>query len=367
MGNFNSLAALKRAIESSTTGVVIADTTLPEKPLTYVNPAFEKLTGYSNKYSIGKNCRFLQGPDTDAKQVDKIRRAINKGIACKTILLNYKKDGTKFWNELSISPIDENGKVVGFIGIQDDITARVEVEQALVKAKFDAETANNLKADFLNVISHELRTPLTVMLGNLPLLTNPNDMPDNEEVAEIAVDIEEASKHLLKLINELLDVSKIEAGKLQLAVEPLSMSNCIQNALYLMQPLITSKGLQLFKNIEDFTFMGDPIRMKQVIINLLGNAVKFTDKGSITLSVKSNGNIGQLNISDTGCGIKEEYISKIFEAFKQVDSSTTRVASGSGLGLAISKRLIELQEGTISVKSKYGIGSDFCISIPIMI
>jgi len=220
MGNINSLTTLKRAIESSTTGVVIADSTLPDMPLTYVNPAFEKLTGYSANYSVGKNCRFLQGPDTDQTQVSKIREAIKTGIGCKVILLNYKKDGTKFWNELSISPIEENDEIVGFVGIQDDISARVKVEQALIKAKQDAETANNSKADFLNVISHELRTPLTVMLGNIPLLTDPTDIPESEEIAEIALDIEEAGKHLLKLINELLDISKIEAGKLQLNIEP---------------------------------------------------------------------------------------------------------------------------------------------------
>ncbi len=366
MGNINSLAVLKRAIDSSTTGVVIADSTLPDMPLTYVNPAFEQLTGYSADFSVGKNCRFLQGPDTDQKQVDKLRAAIKTGEACKVILLNYKKDGTKFWNELSISPIEENGKVVGFVGIQDDITARIEVEQALVKAKQDAEIANNLKADFLNVISHELRTPLTVMLGNLPLLTDPKDLPDAEEISEIALDVEEAGQHLLKLINELLDISKIEAGKLELSVEPLSIANCIHESLHLVKPLIDKKGLELVQEIEDFNFMGDPIRMKQIIINLLSNANKFTTEGRITITTKTEGNEGQLIVSDTGCGIKKEFLTKIFEVFKQADSSSSRSASGSGLGLAISKQLIELQDGTIDVKSEYGVGSDFHVTVPLL-
>lgn len=360
----NSSAAFKRAINSSTTGVVIANSTLPDMPLTYVNPAFEKLTGYSAEHIVGKNCRFLQGPETDQKEIDKIRTAIKTGSSCKVVLLNYKKDGSKFWNELSISPIEENGEVIGFVGIQDDITDRVQVEKDLIKAKQDAETANNSKADFLNVISHELRTPLTVMLGNLPLLTNPTDLPDNEEISEIALDIEEAGKHLLKLINELLDISKIEAGKLLLTVEPLSITSCIEESLSIVETLITNKDLQLVKNIEDFNFMGDPVRMKQIIINLLSNATKFTDEGSITITTKINNKEGQLIISDTGCGIAEEYILKIFEVFKQVDSSISRSTSGSGLGLAISKKLIELQGGTISASSKYGVGSDFYLTIP---
>ncbi len=366
MGNIDSLTALKRAIDSSTTGVVIANSTLPDMPLTYVNPAFESLTGYSAADSVGKNCRFLQGPDTDQKQVDKVRAAIKTGTACKVILLNYKKDGTKFWNELSISPIEENGKVVGFVGIQDDITARIEVEQALLKAKQEAENANNAKSDFLNMISHELRTPLTVMLGNLPLLTDFDDLPDKEEIVEIALDIEEASKHLLKLINELLDISKIEAGKLKLFVEPLSIVNCVQEALKLTEALITEKGLQLVKNMEDFNFIGDRIRMKQIIVNLLSNAVKFTEQGSITITATVSENVGQLRIRDTGYGIKKEDQTKIFEVFKQLDSTSSRKSSGSGLGLAISKKLIELQDGTIGVKSEYGAGSEFCISIPIL-
>jgi len=366
MEDIISTIGFKHAIDSSTTGVVIANSTLPDMPLIYVNPAFEKLSGYSAEYILGKNCRFLQGPDTDKKEVDKIRTAIKTGTSCKVILLNYKKDGTKFWNELSISPIKEDSKVVGYVGIQDDITARIKVEQALIKAKQDAEIANNTKADFLNVISHELRTPLTVMLGNIPLLTNPEDMPDNEEIAEIALDIEEAGKHLLKLINELLDISKIEAGKLVLKVEPLSISNCIHDSLNLIEPLITKKGLKLIQHIEDFNFMGDPIRMKQIIINLLSNATKFTEEGSITITASANEKQGQLIISDTGCGIKEEYIGIIFEVFKQVDSSISRSTSGSGLGLAISKKLIELQGGNISATSKFGVGSNFCITIPLL-
>ncbi len=366
MENINSLAVLKRAIDSSITGVVIADNTLPDMPLTYVNPAFETLTGYSAEFSVGRNCRFLQGPDTDKSQVDKLKAAINTGKACKVILLNYKKDGTKFWNELSISPIEESGKVVGFVGVQDDITARLEVEQALVKAKQDAEAANNSKADFLYVINHELRTPLTVMLGNIPLLTDPNDLPDAEEIAEIAVDIEEAGQHLLKLINELLDLSKIEAGKLTLVVQPISISNCIRETLSLVQSLITKKELELVQEIEDFSFMGDPIRMKQIIINLIGNAVKFTKTGRITIITQVVGNQGKMTIRDTGCGIEPEYLKKIFEVFKQADSSSSRSASGSGLGLAISKKLIELHGGNISVESEYGVGSDFHITVPLL-
>ncbi len=366
MRDFNSLPVLMRALESSTTGIVIVDCTSTGHPLTHVNKAFEEITGYSREFSVGKNCRFLQGPETDQKQLDKIRLAIKNGENCKVILLNYKKDGTKFWNELSISPIKEEGTLIGFIGIQEDISKRIELEKTLLRAKRKAEKANKSKADFLNVISHELRTPLTVMLGNLPLLTNPDDMPDGEEVAEIATDIEEAGTHLLGLINELLDLSKIEEGRLELQLEPLGIRDCIKESLSLVKDLIVKKDLALIEEIEDFSFVGDSIRVKQIIINLLGNAAKFTDKGSISILTKIDGNQGHLIVRDTGCGIKEEFKTQIFDVFKQVDSSVIRARSGSGLGLAISKKLIEMQNGTISVESEYGVGSDFCISLPIL-
>lgn len=366
MKNLDSLTVLKRAIDSSTTGIVIADATAADMPLTYVNPAFVEMTGYSEEDSLGKNCRFLQGPDTDQKQLDKIRNTIKEGGSCKVILLNYKKDGTKFWNELSISPIFEEGSLIGFVGVQDDITARIEMEQALFEAKQKAESASKSKAEFLNVISHELRTPLTVMLGNLPLLTDPTDLPDNEEISEIATDIEESGIHLLRLINELLDISKIEEGRLTLNIEPLSVENCIHESLHLVKPLITKKGLVYKEKIEDFNFMGDAIRMKQVIINLLGNAAKFTKEGSVEIIAQVRNNQGEVIVKDTGCGIQKEYRSQIFEVFKQADSSSVRAASGSGLGLAISKKIMEMHKGTISVESEYGIGSQFKITIPLL-
>jgi signal transduction histidine kinase len=191
-------------------------------------------------------------------------------------------------------------------------------------------------------------------------------MPDTEEIVEIATDIEEVGMHLLGLINELLDISKIEEGRLELNIEPLSIENCIKESLSLVKPLIMKKNLELIEEIEDFNFMGDPIRMKQIIINLLGNAAKFTDKGSISIIANVVDDQGYLIVKDTGCGIQEEYKSQIFEVFKQVDNSAIRAASGSGLGLSISKKLIELQNGIIGVKSVYGIGSSFIITLPVL-
>lgn len=359
---------LLRAIESAVTGIVISDCSLPDMPLIYVNNAFEQLTGYAKKDIIGKNCRFLQGKDTDAYQLDKLRAAIKKGEECKLVLQNYKKDGTPFWNELSISPIyDAHQKLTHFIGIQDNITARVAAEKSLLEAKEIAEEGTRMKTEFLNLISHELRTPLTVMLGNLPLLTDIDDVPEAEEVVEIAQDIEEAGNHLLNLINELLDISRIEQGKLKLEAAPMNAYSAVQDTIKTLQPLADAKALMLKIEMVNFSFMGDEMRVKQVLINLVGNAIKFTKKGSITIKSYTKGDLGYISVIDTGMGMKKEFLPHVFEVFRQADATATRPRSGSGLGLAITKKLMELHNGVISVDSTIGEGSIFTIGFPLLI
>lgn len=369
MTHHPSLNILLRAVESSLTGVVISDCNQPDMPLIYVNPSFTELTGYSLDECVGKNCRFLQGPETDQEEVDKIRAAIKYGNNCTVTILNYRKDGTTFWNELRISPVfDDNGQLTHFIGIQNDITEIVSARKAMIEAKESAENMTRLKTEFLNVISHELRTPLTVMLGNLPLLTDPEDMPDAEEVAEIAVDIEESGHHLLTLINELLDISRIEEGKLKVNPKPVAAQKNVENSVANVIAMANRKNLQLTQEIEEMTVFADPIRLKQIFINLLGNAIKFTDAGSIAVKGYRNetGDMAIFEVHDTGIGIREKFLPYIFDVFRQVDGSSTRETSGSGLGLAITQKLVKLMGGEISVESTFGKGSVFTFSIPLI-
>jgi len=366
MQNNSFTTVLQRAIESTTTGVVIVDYLAKDMPLIYVNPVFEKLTGYSAEECVGKNCRFLQGPKTDKNQVRQVREALEKGVKCKIPLLNYTKSGSTFWNELSLAPVrDQSGRITHYIGIQDDISLRIESQEMLLKAKMSAEEANRLKTEFLNIISHELRTPLTVMLGNLPLLKDPGDMPDFKEISEIAQDIEDSGLHLLELINELLDISKIEEGRLKLEMENLLIKSCINDAVSSIKSLAENKGLVFELALRDFSFQGDPIRIKQILINLLGNSVKFTDQGSIRITSYTEDNIGIVKIKDTGCGIEEKFLPYVFDVFRRADGSATRSRSGSGLGLAITKKLVDLHGGSISVSSVYQKGSEFAIHFPL--
>lgn len=357
----------ERSIEHAVTGVVIADCSQPDMPLIYINPAFTKITGYSKEDCIGKNCRFLQGPDHDQSELKVLRKAIKKGIDCKVILKNYTKSGKQFWNELSISPVfNEAKELTHFIGIQNDITLRVESNKSLIEAKEVAEESTRLKTDFLNTISHELRTPLTVMLGNIPLLTDKEDLPPPDEIEEIALDIKESGEHLLALINELLDLSRIEQGKLKLVPEPLSIAESIDSCVHSLKTMALDKGLSISTDYKDYDIIGDKVRIKQIFLNLIGNAIKYTDAGTVSISTSVNGQNGEVKIEDTGRGIKADFLPFIFDSFRQEDSSATRRSRGSGLGLAITKKLVELHSGTISVQSEMDKGSSFIINFPII-
>ncbi len=231
-----------------------------------------------------------------------------------------------------------------------------------------AEEANRLKTGFLNTRSHELRTPLTVILGNLPLICDERDMPDAAETAEIARDVERSGKHLLVLINDLLDLSKIEAGKMELQPETVSLTTFVEDVLQAGRGFAKNKNKSLeFKAeiLDDLATPADPVRLNQILLNLVGNAVKFTDQGSITVSVRRDGEWAEIVVRDTGCGINTEHCSAIFEAFRQGDSSTTRKSGGTGLGLAMTRRLAELHGGSVSVASVVGQGSAFTVRLPL--
>ncbi|QWR77441.1 sensor histidine kinase [Candidatus Magnetomonas plexicatena] len=240
-----------------------------------------------------------------------------------------------------------------------------QAEEKLVKAKEEAEEANRLKSEFLDVMSHELRTPLTVMLGNIPLLKDVETLPEPEEIAEIAVDIEDSGKHLLALINDLLDFSKLEAEKMNLYREAVSVSDVINEVVTSLNKMAAGKSIPIEADTEDMEIYGDRIRIKQILYNLLGNALKFTDSGKITVSVKAENDLAYVSVADTGIGMKEKDLEVIFDKFRQVDGSVTRAAGGTGLGLAITKKLVEMHGGTIEVKSEYQKGSVFIFTVPL--
>ena len=268
-----------------------------------------------------------------------------------------------------------DGKPVGAVAAFTDITARVRAEEGRRRAQQEAEAANRAKSDFVANMSHEIRTPLTGMLGMLELLGATNLAPRQEEYRERA---KISGETLLRVINDILDFSRIEAGKMEIALAPFNLRRCLQGAVDIFALPAEQKNLALdleFRIDGAETVIGDGDRLRQLLFNLVGNALKFTDQGSIRVvvtaaddgTVNDQQRLFRIDVSDTGIGIPAEKLEQIFESFVQVNSSFNRSYGGSGLGLAISRRLVELMGGQISARSELGRGSTFTIQLPLRI
>ena len=372
-----------RAIAASSNGLVISDPNLPDNPLIYVNPAFEEMTGYTADEALGRNCRFLQGEDSDGEAISGLRDAIREGRDHTVVLHNYKKDGALFWNELSVSPVrNERGELTHFVGVQNDITLRKRAEEEirsfndtlerrveertaqLEEATKAADAANRAKSAFLANMSHEIRTPMNGVIGMTELLM---DTGLSGEQSDYAQTLRKSGESLLLIINDILDISKIEAGAVRLEKINFDLRTELEETLYALAERAQDRGLELTGFVEPgapTALKGDPFRLRQVLTNLIGNAVKFTEEGEVSLHVEladetEDKVLMRFEVTDTGIGMTEEQQRKLFEAFTQADTSTTRRYGGTGLGLAISKQLVELMGGEVWVKSVPGEGSAF--------
>ena len=359
-----------RAIEFATNGILITDARRPDMPIIYANHAFETLTGYSIAEVVGRNCRFLQGPDTNDEQRGSIREAVRNKTECHVTILNFRKDGTSFWNDLHIAPVeDETGIVSHFIGVQSDISDRIQFEISLQELRLKADSANKAKSEFLANMSHEIRTPLTAILGCAETLYRQTQDVDSRDVSRM---IRDQGQLLLGILNDVLDLSKIDAGRLEIHRERCELVRIISNIESLMRPLATERGLQLeveYRTLVPEEFETAPLRLRQIMLNLVSNAIKFTESGSIHISISCDvvGSEGTLvvDVLDTGIGISKDRLDSVFEPFVQETHQRKWTTSGTGLGLTISRRLAVMLGGTISVQSELQRGSCFTLKIPI--
>ena len=350
------------ALQKITQGVLITDTRFN---IIWANDAFELITGYTPADITGQTCRFLQGPLTDLQTKNEIRLALENNEQFFGTILNYRKDGSIFWNELTILPIfNEENKVTNFMSVTRDITIQKEAKAALTLGRDQAEHATLIKSQFLAMMSHEIRTPLNAILGAQELLAYTDLGDTQKDFLKMAAD---AGNNLLLLVNDILDLTKVEAGKLELENIVFDVVKLVEETVRLVSIKASEKNLVISTELSPDVgtwFSGDPWRIRQVLLNLLANAIKFTETGSITLklSLRSTGaNDGAIlfEVTDTGIGIDQKVQERLFDVFVQVDPSDTRKYGGSGLGLVISKRLVELWGGHLGVVSNVGLGSCF--------
>ncbi|MBF0337506.1 MAG: response regulator [Nitrospirae bacterium] len=329
------------------------------------------ILGYHENEIMGKDWFDLCIP-VDKRETD--RSSFNDSLAGRVTLdfhENYvlAKDGSErliYWH---VTPLyDKNGKITSLMGAGEDITQRRIIETRLMTAMREADSANRAKSEFLANMSHEIRTPINgiVGLGRLMLQTELS-----AKQRDYVNKIQSSSNSLLLLINDLLDLSKIEAGRLELDIVDFDLNSVLDNIVNMLAIKAEEKGVEIMLSIDKdvpFLLTGDPLRITQVITNLLGNAIKFTEQGEIILAIKvidmddKEVTLG-FSVKDTGIGIKPDVMPNLFKPFSQADSSTTRRYGGTGLGLSICRKLIELMNGEISAKSEYGKGSEFTFTL----
>lgn len=367
------LKLLESVILNTNDAVVITEI-LSNGPLKnsiiFVNQSYCNMTGYSQEEVLGKSPSILQGPNTDRDIIKNVKASMDNFKPCQYEVINYKKNGEEFWSSISLSPIsDSNGVYTHWIAIKRDTTEKKLLEKKYITAKESAESANRAKSEFLANMSHEIRTPLNSVIGFSDLLKK-TKLDDTQKMYNNAVF--QSANSLLDIITEILDFSKIEAGKLEIDISKTDLQELAFSITNMVSFQAHEKNLEILLNLSNDIpqfIWTDSLRLRQILINLMANAVKFTKKGEIELKITplkilpENKIMLRFSVRDTGIGILPENQKKIFEAFTQEDASTTRKYGGTGLGLAISKRLLELMGSELQLVSELNVGSTFFFDI----
>lgn len=330
----------------------------------YCNQSFSNLCGYTLEEMLGKRGSDLFASEEGKAQIMEKNKLREKGKSDSFELIVRNKRGEARWWLVSGAPrYNDEGELVGSIGIHLDITEQKRLEKELERALVNAQEASEAKAAFLANMSHEIRTPLNGIIGMMRELSKENLSERQNSYLSSA---RKASQHLLAIINNILDISKIEAGELQLEQSHFSIREVMTDVARILENQASERGIEFNVRVDDFVsaaFVGDATRIRQILINLAGNAIKFTEKGFVEIqcyAIQVNKYHQELtfSIKDTGVGMEDDFIAKVFTKFQQEDKSSSRRFGGTGLGMAITKELVELMNGTIVVRSEKGRGTD---------
>ncbi|MBP7677421.1 MAG: PAS domain S-box protein [Thermoanaerobaculia bacterium] len=382
-----SEARFRTLFESSPDGIFITDPDTLE--ILDCNAQACEMNGYSREELVGRSINLLHpeevraqttgGPEGRARFVEQLRQ---RGVIT-VESVHVRKDGTTFPMETSMCLLELGGRDV-VMGIDRDISERRRAEEELARHREHleelvasrtaelaverdrAEAADRLKSAFLATMSHELRTPLNSIIGFTGVLLKGLGGPLTEEQSRQLGMVKSSAQHLLVLINDVLDLSKIEAGQLRVSFTPFALKDAVDDCLRALAPAAERKGLSLVSEVDPAagTILSDRRRVEQVLLNLVSNAVKFTEAGSVRVSAAREGTWVVIRVRDTGIGIAAEDLPNLFRPFQQLESGLTRRFEGTGLGLSICRRLVEMLRGEISVESVPGRGSTFSFRLP---
>lgn len=355
------LTKLKRAIEQGSVSVIITDV---KGNIEYVNPYFTKLTGYTFDEVKGQNPRFLKSGFHPESFYKKVWEDIISGKDWQGEMFNKKKNGEKYWENTIISPVlNKKGIITHFVAIQEDVSEKKKLVEDLIYAKEKAEEMNKVKSLFFANMSHELRTPMIGILGNAELLSME---VENQEHLKMSNTIRKSALRLHETLNSILDISKIEVEGLQKLVKPVELNSIVEESVALFTAAASEKGLNIkfIKKSQFININSDDNLLTKILNNLINNAVKYTDAGSIEVRTETVNGYARIEVRDTGIGIDSEYLSLIFEPFRQTSEGYSRRYEGTGLGLTITKKIVEVLGGSITVQSQKGKGSVFMVEIP---
>ncbi len=359
------LKLLSRSVEQSPVSIAITDI---DGHIEYVNPAFEKTTGYSREEITGKTMRVLKSGSHSREFYKELWAAILSGRNWSGELKNKKKNGEIYWEEASISPIfNQQGEIVNFVSVSEDITGSKMMVEHLIQAKEKAEENDRLKTAFLANMSHEIRTPMNAIMGFAEILKEPGLAGKMQK--EFIDKIEKSGRRMLDTVNNLIDVAKIETGQVKMDISEADLNRRLEDIVALYRHWAEQKKLQLILKepvpSRYADLKTDHTKLDSILTNLIKNAIKFTGKGKVEVGCTHKGVFLEFYVSDTGIGVPQNLQKRIFNRFERVETDDARFLEGSGLGLPISKAYVELLGGEIRVESERGEGSTFYFTIPL--
>ena len=379
--NITDTSILVKALAATKSPVTITDNRLPDNPIVYCNAAFLDLTGYTKNEVLGRNCRFLQGKNTDQAEIKSLKESMQNKKDSHVVIRNYTKDGRAFWNDLQVSPVyNEKAELTHFIGLQSDVTLKIEQERAKARAKKlelknemlrieheQLKKLNEAKNDFISVASHQLRTPATAVKQYLGMLEAGIYGQLSEAQITAIKTAYESNDRQLQVIDKLLQIARIDAGKIVLKREDTDISVMIDDIKKeFSYRLIDRQQSIIYTSPNRHVIMSiDKQLLRTVFENVIDNSMKYSlPDTDITITVDDKKDQTDITIADEGIGMNQTSIQKLFKKFTRIENSVTREIGGTGLGLYWVKKVLDLHGATVHITSVKNHGTTFTMSFP---